>query len=74
MSDWLTRFHTAARRIDAAPLPPPEMPDAVFDALVEGRIGEIDDLETMTPLDEEISFAGTRQPLAQRPLMALALA
>ena len=22
MSDWLTRFHTAARRIDAAPLPP----------------------------------------------------
>lgn len=74
MSDWLTRFHTAARRIDAAPLPPPEMPDAVFEALVEGRIGEIDDLETMTPLDEEISFAETRPPLAQRPLMALALA
>lgn len=74
MSDWLTRFHTAARRIDAAPLPPPEMPDTVFDALVEGRIGEIDDLETMTPLDEEISFAETRPPLAQRPLMALTLA
>lgn len=74
MSDWLTRFHTAARRIDAAPLSPPEMPDAVFDALVEGRIGEIDDLETMTPLDEEISFAETRPPLAQRPLMALTLA
>ncbi|WP_173404617.1 hypothetical protein FLP41_03065 (plasmid) [Paracoccus marcusii] len=35
MSDWLTRFHTAARRIDAAPAPP-EMSDAVFDALVEG--------------------------------------
>ena len=74
MSDWLTRFHTAARRIDAAPLSPPEMPDAVFDALVEGRISEIDDLATMTPLDEEISFAETRQPLAQRPLMALTLA
>ena len=74
MSDWLTRFHSAARRIDAAPLPPPEMPDVVFDALVEGRIGEIDDLETMTPPDEEISFSETRPPLAQRPLMALTLA
>ncbi|WP_330447702.1 hypothetical protein FLP41_03070 (plasmid) [Paracoccus marcusii] len=28
----------------------------------------------MTPLDEEISFAETRPSLAQRPLMALALA
>ena len=74
MSNWLTRFHTAAARLDAAPSSPPEMPDAVFDALVEGRIGEIDDLDTLTPLEEEIPFADARPTLAQRPITALALA
>ncbi|SCY46672.1 AAA family ATPase [Paracoccus tibetensis] len=77
MPDWLPRFYTAAARIDARPLTAEEMPEHVFEALIEGRIGEIDleEIDETVPIEEpEISFAETRPGLAQRPLRALALA
>lgn len=77
MPDWLPRFYTAAALIDARPLTAEEMPEHVFEALVEGRIGEIDleEIDDAVPIEEpEISFAETRPGLAQRPLRALALA
>ncbi|RJK97292.1 hypothetical protein D3P06_17020, partial [Paracoccus aestuarii] len=77
MPDWLPRFYTAAALIDARPLTAEEMPEHVFEALVEGRIGEIDleEIDETVPIEEpEISFAETRPGLAQRPLRALALA
>ncbi|SCY87785.1 AAA family ATPase [Paracoccus tibetensis] len=77
MPDWLPRFYTAAALIDARPLTAEEMPEHVFEALVEGRIGEIDleEIDDTVPIEEpEISFAETRPGLAQRPLRALALA
>lgn len=77
MPDWLPRFYTAAALIDARPLTAEEMPEHVFEALVEGRIGEIDleEIDETVPVEEpEISFAETRPGLAQLPLRALALA
>lgn len=75
MPAWLTRFYAAAALIDARgpTSTPPEMPAEIFQALVDGRIDEIDTLEELDET-EDISFADTRPGLAELPLRALALA
>ncbi|SNR67544.1 AAA family ATPase [Paracoccus sediminis] len=76
MPAWLTHYHTVASCLDATPCPPapdePEMSEAVFQALVEGRLDEVEDQI------EELPEWGQRKrpaaPLAGDPLRAIALA
>lgn len=73
---WLPHYLTVAACLDAAPCPPvsdaPEMSEGVFQALVEGRLDEVEDQI------EELPDWGQRPrpatPLTDDPLRAIALA
>ena len=76
MPAWLTHYHTVASCLDATHCPSapdePEMSEAVFKALVEGRLDEVEDQI------EELPEWGQRPrpavPLTDDPLRAIALA
>ncbi|WP_164555354.1 hypothetical protein, partial [Paracoccus haematequi] len=71
---WLPHYLTVAACLDAAPCPPvsdaPEMSEGVFQALVEGRLDEVEDQI------EELPDWGQRPrpatPLTDDPLRAIA--
>ncbi|WEF24675.1 AAA family ATPase [Paracoccus sp. S3-43] len=73
---WLPHYLTVAACLDAAPCPPvadaPEMSETVFQALVEGRLDDVEDQIEELPDWGERPRPAT--PLADDPLRAIALA
>ena len=75
MPAWMTHYLTVAACLDAAPCPPVpdrEMSDEVFQALVDGRLDEVED-----QIEELPEWGQRPQPvscLADDPLRAIALA